>query len=275
MKYCKKCGKEMTEGAQYCSNCGNPVDVEQTESNENSFQNNNNDKTIWELLVDFLKVLRECMKDTGGHIISTINKVIYMEPNIPKDSTCPYCNSEDSFPIVKSETEIKTKGYSIGKCCCGMCLLGPFGLLCGSIGSGSKVKSRSLTWWGCKNCGKQHLAQHDAIEMMKLFMDKMVINCFCYGSIGSLLLYPILDEVVHGFFRTIVIVLIAVLVGVSVPLYFLYQLCEDINKQLGYNVWDILEVKQKKEFWDSIKCSMISLAATLVLVCPILIYFAE
>ena len=65
----------MTEGAQYCSNCGNPVDVEQTESNENSFQNNNNDKTIWELLVDFLKVLRECMKDTGGHIISTINKV--------------------------------------------------------------------------------------------------------------------------------------------------------------------------------------------------------
>lgn len=275
MKYCKKCGKEITEGAQYCPNCGNPVYVEQTERNENSFQCNDNDKTLRELLVEFFKVLFECIKDTGGHIISMIDKVIQTEPNIPKDSRCPYCNSEDTFPIVKNETEIKTKGYSIGKGCCGMCLLGPFGLLCGSIGSGSKVKSKSLTWWGCKNCGKQHLAQHDAVEMMKSFMDKMVTNCLCYGSVGSLLLYPILDEFVHGFLKTLIIILVAVIVGVSVPLYFLYQLCEDMNKQLGYSVWNILEVEQKIEFWNSVKYSMISLAVTLIIVCPILLSFAE
>ena len=111
--------------------------------------------------------------------------------------------------------------------------------------------------------------------MMRVFIDKMVINCLCYGSIGSLLLYPILDELVNGFLRTLIIVFIAVIVGVSVPLYFFYQLCEDIDKQLGYSVWDILEVEKKKEFWDSIKYSMISLAVTLIIVCPILIYFAE
>lgn len=66
---------------------------------------------------------------------------------------------------------------------------------------GSKVKSRSITWWGCKNCGRQHLAQHDAVETLSSLMDKMTVNCLCYGALGSLLLYPILDELVHGFLR--------------------------------------------------------------------------
>lgn len=70
-------------------------------------------------------------------------------------------------------------------------------------------------------------------------MDKMTVNCLCYGALGSLLLYPILDELVHGFLRTVIVVLIAVIVGVSLPLYFCYQLCEDIDKQLGYSIWDI------------------------------------
>ena len=52
-------------------------------------------------------------------------------------------------------------------------------------------------------------------------MDKMTVNCLCYGALGSLLLYPILDELVHGFLRTVIVVLIAVIVGVSLPLYFL------------------------------------------------------
>jgi len=96
-----------------------------------------------------------------------------------------------------------------------------------------------------------------------------------YGSIASLLLYPVLDELVHGFLRTIIVVLIAVIVGVSVPLYFYYQLCEDMDKQLGYSVWDILEVEKKQEIWSCIKFSMLSLAGTLVFVFPILGYFAE
>ena len=106
-------------------------------------------------------------------------------------------------------------------------------------------------------------------------MDKMTVNCLCYGALGSLLLYPILDELVHGFLRTVIVVLIAVIVGVSLPLYFCYQLCEDIDKQLEYSIWDILEVEKKQEIWSCIKFSMLSLAGTLIFVCPILVHFAE
>ena len=250
MKYCRNCGKELNSDVQYCPNCGASVSEEQSGENENSYQESNADGSLWESLVEFFKALIEYMKEAGLHIIDAIDKIIQMPPNIPKDSICPYCISEDTFPIVKNETEIKTKGYSMGRGCCGMCLLGPFGLLCGALFTGSKVKSRSITWWGCKNCGRQHLAQHDAVEMLSSLMDKMTVNCLCYGALGSLLLYPILDELVHGFLRTVIVVLIAVIVGVSLPLYFCYQLCEDIDKQLGYSIWDILEVEKKQEIWS-------------------------
>lgn len=275
MKYCRNCGKELNSDVQYCPNCGASVSEEQSGKNENSYQESNADGSLWESLVEFFKALIEYMKEAGLHIIDAIDKIIQMPPNIPKDSICPYCNSEDTFPIVKNETEIKTKGYSMGRGCCGMCLLGPFGLLCGALFTGSKVKSRSITWWGCKNCGRQHLAQHDAVEMLSSLMDKMTVNCLCYGALGSLLLYPILDELVHGFLRTVIVVLIAVIVGVFLPLYFCYQLCEDIDKQLGYSIWDILEVEKKQEIWSCIKFSMLSLAGTLIFVCPILVHFAE
>lgn len=201
MKYCRNCGKELNSDIQYCPNCGASVSEEQSGKNENSYQESNADGSLWESLVEFFKALIEYMKEAGLHIIDAIDKIIQMPPNIPKDSICPYCNSEDTFPIVKNETEIKTKGYSMGRGCCGMCLLGPFGLLCGALFTGSKVKSRSITWWGCKNCGRQHLAQHDAVETLSSLMDKMTVNCLCYGALGSLLLYPILDELVHGFLR--------------------------------------------------------------------------
>lgn len=151
MKYCRNCGKELNSDVQYCPNCGASVSEEQSGENENSYQESNADGSLWESLVEFFKALIEYMKEAGLHIIDAIDKIIQMPPNIPKDSICPYCNSEDTFPIVKNETEIKTKGYSMGRGCCGMCLLGPFGLLCGALFTGSKVKSRSITWWGCKN----------------------------------------------------------------------------------------------------------------------------
>ena len=183
MKYCRNCGKELNSDIQYCPNCGASVSEEQSGKNENSYQESNADGSLWESLVEFFKALIEYMKEAGLHIIDAIDKIIQMPPNIPKDSICPYCNSEDTFPIVKNETEIKTKGYSMGRGCCGMCLLGPFGLLCGALFTGSKVKSRSITWWGCKNCGRQHLAQHDAVETLSSLMDKMTVNCLCYGAL--------------------------------------------------------------------------------------------
>lgn len=42
-----------------------------------------------------------------------------------------------------------------------------------------------------------------------------------------------------------------------------------------YSIWDILEVEKKQEIWSCIKFSMLSLAGTLIFVCPILVHFAE
>lgn len=275
MRYCRKCGGEINSDSQYCPKCGNPVNNEQSVRNENSFENNDTEESIWTLLVEFLKLVIELLKEAGIHIISIIDRAIQIEPNKPKDSKCPYCDSDDTFPIAKSEVEVKNRGYSLGNGCCGMCLLGPFGLLCGLCGSGSEVNSKTITWWGCKNCGKHHLSQHDAIEMLNSYMDRMITNCLCYGSIGSIFLYPILANFVPEFLRIILVFLIAAIVGVAVPLYLVYQLFTDMNKQLGYSVWEILDVKKKKEYWNSIKFSMLSLGVTLIIVCPILLSFAE
>lgn len=275
MKYCRECGGKLDPESKYCPHCGNKVDVKKTIENENSFQNGEAKESILYSFLEFLKGLMELLKEAGIHIFDSIDKWISKIPNMPKDPLCPYCSSEDTFPIVKSEVDVKTKGYGWGAGCCGMCLLGPFGLLCGLCGTGSKVNSSSKTWWGCKNCGRQHLAQHDAVEMLNSFMEKLVVNCMCYGSIGSILLYPILDEFVQGFFRTILIALIAIIVGVGIPLYLVNKMFDNISEQLGYNVWEILEVGKKREYWNNIKISMLSLSGTLIFVCPIFLVFAE
>jgi len=45
-----------------------------------------------------------------------------------------------------------------------MLLMGPFGLLCGLCGTGSKIDSRNETVWICKNCGREHLSQKSALD---------------------------------------------------------------------------------------------------------------
>jgi len=70
---------------------------------------------------------------------------------------------------MRSVTKIKNSGYSASSGCCGLCLLGPFGLLCGLCGTGSKVDIRNETVWICQKCGKQHLSQKDALEKAQVY----------------------------------------------------------------------------------------------------------
>ena len=60
---------------------------------------------------------------------------------------CPNCKSEKCQFV----SETSNNGFSMGDGCCGMLLLGPFGLLCGLCGSGSETN----TYWKCATCGKQ------------------------------------------------------------------------------------------------------------------------
>lgn len=58
---------------------------------------------------------------------------------------CPNCGSEH----VQFATKTSGGGFSFLDSCCGFILLGPLGLLCGGIGSGSHTDE----FWVCHDCG--------------------------------------------------------------------------------------------------------------------------
>lgn len=305
MRWCRRCGSEIREGAKFCTKCGcsiidqssennnanasqqkrikNSFESEQMKREKSSFQNYDTDKTFTEKCIAFFKRVTECVMKVGVDIVKegmkvkgSITEQINTEPNKRVDSKCPYCGSEDTFPIVKNEVTAKSKGYSYGQGCCGICLLGPFGLLCGLCGSGSEIKSKSITWWACKNCGKQHLTQYDAKEMLDMCLDKMIMNCLCYGSIGSLFLHSLLNRFLQGPspLYGIITVIIGIIVGIIIPLVLASNLFNEVDEQIGYKVWEILDVEKKKTYWSSIKLSMVSLCVTLIMVYPMLSSFA-
>lgn len=84
---------------------------------------------------------------------------------------CPKCGSTNCQVFVSNNVTIhsSTKGFGVGKACCGSLCLGPIGLLCGAIGSG-----RTKTWteedqqeyWICQNCGSR-FTQSD-MELMPI-----------------------------------------------------------------------------------------------------------
>jgi len=44
MKYCPKCGNELSEGVSFCANCGNPTS-NTNDVNQNNYQNVNQTET--------------------------------------------------------------------------------------------------------------------------------------------------------------------------------------------------------------------------------------
>lgn len=62
---------------------------------------------------------------------------------------CPKCGNSNVQMI--NETSTKGKDFSASKGCCGMILMGPFGLLCGLCGKGKQVVNTN--YWVCNQCG--------------------------------------------------------------------------------------------------------------------------
>lgn len=65
--------------------------------------------------------------------------------------SCPNCGSKNIQLIQEQST--KGKDFSGTKGCCGVLLLGPIGVLCGSCGGGKKL--RTSNFWLCNNCGNK------------------------------------------------------------------------------------------------------------------------
>ena len=103
------------------------------------------------------------------------------------DSVCPFCQTSNCQPILKSTTEVKHSGYHWDSGCCGMFLLGPFGLLCGLCGTGSESKTTHESWWSCTQCGKEHIALPDALKKWELQTSASLAASFVIGIVTLIL----------------------------------------------------------------------------------------
>lgn len=145
-----------------------------------------------------------------------------------QDPICPHCGGTDCQPVSRTTGTAKGGGYSISNGCCGMCMLGPIGLLCGLCGSGSKMDLKSEVVWVCRSCGKEHLSQKDALE-------KATALATSYGM-GAAIIGLILSIGVHvsGWPW-----LLAVAWAFS-PLLVYGMVAAQIEEELGYPMEEIL-----------------------------------
>lgn len=174
---------------------------------------------------DTAKFCRKC----GKPFVADLPK----SENIPQQSTpvpivvhtdtvCPFCGSENCQPMMRNVTKVRNSGYSASSGCCGLCLLGPFGLLCGLCGTGSKVDIKNETIWICQKCGKQHLSQKDALEKAQIFAAN--------GMMGILLIALLLS----GWFHAGSIGWLLPLAWTLSPVVAWIGIAAELSEELGY-----------------------------------------
>ena len=124
--YCRYCGTENKTGENYCKKCGKPL--------------------------NFLREQAKSLVDANSPAHTA--------------SFCPNCGAGLSACVPISKTDVKSSGggYSFWNGCCGMILLGPFGLLCGLCGRETNTTVQSMTWFVCQRCGAEFSSLQSAIE---------------------------------------------------------------------------------------------------------------
>ena len=247
--YCGHCGKENTDDAKFCVYCGASL---QEEASGKSTGSRAQEQTFWKLLENEIKAVR-------NHGTSFCKE----EPIIPDDKQCPNCGSFNIHMVQKNMTDIKSSGYNLGNGCCGLCLLGPFGLLCGLLGTKSKVKVTNETWWMCNECGKEHISQASALEKAENFIGTLWGNVLLLGVIGSLFFY-------WGLGPNLLSFLLVIGISIIVPLAFTAINYDMLSKELGYSIIDILSMEKRQHYRKAVLQDIGILAAAIIFFVPIL-----
>nr|WP_325196466.1 zinc-ribbon domain-containing protein [uncultured Oscillibacter sp.] len=193
---CSHCGASNPDAAKYCYKCGKALTDEALTTDRSKMQ--------------------RIQQPVG-------------EADFPhSDPVCPYCGSHQCEPVSRTIANVHGKGYSISDGCCGLCLLGPFGLLCGLCGSGTNVDLKNELVWVCKSCGKEHLSQKDALE-------KAQVLAFSY--VMSILFIAVVLSTWHtgGNLHWLFL-----LIWVASPVIGLQMIDDEISKTLGYPMAEIL-----------------------------------
>lgn len=180
---------------------------------------------------------------------------IFLESDpIPKNDTeCPFCHSRNCHPIQKSSTTVSKSGYSLSNGCCGMCLLGPFGVICGLCGTSTKVDVKNESWWTCMDCGKEHISQKSAIEKC----EAVIASSYVSALIGGVLLSFAIWSLGLTF---ITLILLCVAFGMTIGPW--YGIIDVLKGELGYSIFEILPPEKKKNYL----CQFIGCISLLLLI---------
>jgi len=175
MKKCEKCGASNQENARFCRECGNNLLIQaQNEDNKKADESVTQPEQLTSVLPEHASVTNANEEKKESH----------KEPSERNDAICPFCHEPGCHPLEKSITESKTIGYKWGTGCCGMFLMGPFGLLCGLCGTGSKTKTTSEMWWACTKCGKEHIALTAALNKWETFVSSLPLVGLSTGFVA-------------------------------------------------------------------------------------------
>lgn len=196
MKKCSYCGAENSSERNLCLKCGQPLMYEAADRTESE--------------IDLFQLPED--SDHPEH----------------KDSICPHCGGNHCDPISRTATKVRSKGYSISNGFCGMCLLGPFGLLCGLCGKSTKVNMKNEVVWICKSCGKEHLSQKDALEKAKVMMMSYMMSILLIAAVLST--WHTVGNL-HWFF---------LVVWAASPILCVSIMDNEISEELGYPFADII-----------------------------------
>lgn len=179
------------------------------------------------------------------------NEPINQSPSEKNDTICPFCHNTGCQPMQKNSIETKNTGYKWGAGCCGMFLLGPFGLLCGLCGTGSKTKTESELWWTCLKCGKQHIALADALKKWERTISILPLIGLYFG-IGMILAKAIINWIMiwlfgYGFLSsaaTFVFGIIGVIAGLTMGVQGIH---DELSQELGESIDQFLSKEQKDD----------------------------
>ena len=151
------------------------------------------------------------------------------------DTVCPFCGELDCHPLQKNETTVTNKSYGWGVVC--SCL----GRLdcCAACAAKALKWNQKVNWWGCKKCGKAHIALADALKKWEIATDGI------YGSAVAAALVLIVAKYLFNFE-------IFAYITAAFPALGLASVHSEISKELGEPLINFLTPEQKKDCLSSI-----------------------
>ena len=244
--YCIHCGKEIRGSALFCIYCGKKQAFKETtqglEPIRGAVPNQGHTAEADAKQDSSENVIQEHSPTFGelAHELGALGKEFLNYETKTKtrnDTVCPFCKEGNCQPTQKITMESSHKNYKWGSGCCGMFLLGPFGLLCGLCGAGSHEKATSDLWWTCLKCGKQHIALADALKKWDATISQFLPSSFCLGIIFMIFRWLELGEISF----------VVELFTIAVPIAWLYIFHQGFSDELGEPLVNYLTPDQKKK----------------------------